>query len=222
MSKRVRCYQNAISWGLESEHSLDGRLISMLHLLPKKKKNMNCLLTVQSRNLSCTQNSIFLSKIHHKLQHTREVHEKVVEPQKHGCCQICAAGRRGCAQVCSSAYCSLAWVNKEKTGAIRQTCQAWNSLLMFTPFTLGLSQRCCLSDFWQGPTVICFFTESKQTIPVVCHTKHNTLCWQKKMCPRTSALKSLSSWSDTGTVYSRNRQGVTSKQGDDTSVITHT
>lgn len=108
------------------------------------KKPMNCLLTVQGRNLSCTQNSIYLSKSHHKLQHTREVHEKVVEPQKHGYCQICAAGRRGCAQVCSSAYCSLAWVNKEKTGAIRQTCQAWNSLLMFTPFTLGLSQRCCL------------------------------------------------------------------------------
>lgn len=127
------------------------------------KKPMTYLLTVAGRNLTCTQNSINLPKSHHKLQYTREVHEKVVELQKHGYCQICAAGRRGWAQVCSSAYCSLAWVNKEKTGAIRQTCQAWNSLLMFTPFTLGLSQRCCLSDFWQGPTVICFFFLWKQT-----------------------------------------------------------
>lgn len=134
--------------------------------------------------------SINLLKSHQKLQHTRGMREEVAEPQQHTSCQFCAACRRGWAQVCSSAYCSLAWVNKEKTGAIRQTCQAWNSLLMFTPFTLGLSQRCCLSpDFWQGPTAICFFSQSKQTIPVVCHTKHTWLA--EENLPKDKCFKKL-------------------------------
>lgn len=142
--------------------------------------------------------------------------EAVAEPQQHTSCQFCAACRRGCAQVCSSAYCSLAWVNKEKTGAIRWTCQAWNSLLMFTPFTLGLSQRCCLSWFLTGPNCHLFFSQSKQTIPVVCHTKHLA----DRICPRKSAWKSFACWSDTGAVLSRDRQGVASKQKDDISVMT--
>lgn len=102
---------------------------------------------------SIARESINLLKSHQKLQHTRGIRKELTKPHQHASCQFCAAGR---AQVCSSAYCSLAWVNKEKTGAIRRTCQAWNSLLMFTPFTLGLSQRCCFSYFWQGPTAICF------------------------------------------------------------------
>lgn len=50
--------------------------------------------------------------------------------------QFSVAGRVRWAQVCS-----LAQVNKRKTGAIWQTCRAWNSFLMFTPFTLELLQR---------------------------------------------------------------------------------
>lgn len=88
--------------------------------------------------------------------------------RKDASCQFCVAGRRGWAQVCSSTYRSLAWVNKEKTGAIWQTCQAWNSLLMFTPFTLELLQCCLSPDFWQGPTVICFWwkrTNNSSSVP---------------------------------------------------------
>lgn len=51
-------------------------------------------------------------------------------------------------------------------------------------------------------------------------TTHNWFGWQRKFCPRTSALKSLACWSDTGAVYSHNRHGVASKQRDDISVIT--
>lgn len=47
-----------------------------------------------------------------------------------------AAGRQWRAQVCS-----IAQVNERKSGAIWQTCRAWNSFLMFTPFTLELLQR---------------------------------------------------------------------------------
>ena len=134
---------------------------------------MNCL-TVHSRNLVWKGRRISLLKSHQKVQHTRGSVRRWRTAHKHASCQFCAAGRRGWAQVCSSAYCSLAWVNKEKTGAIRQTCQAWNSLLMFTPFTLGLSQRCCLSWFLTRPHCDLFFSESEQTIPVVCHTRHKT------------------------------------------------
>lgn len=166
---RVRCYQNAISQGYWEWTPFGRETISGVQFAAKN--TMNSLLTVHGRHLACKGKAINLLKSHQKRQHTRES----CESHKHASCQFCAAGRRGRAQVCSSAYCSLAWVNKEKTGAIRRTCQAWNSLLMFTPFTLGLSQRCCLSpDFWQGPTAICFFSESEQTISVVCHTRHTT------------------------------------------------
>lgn len=85
--------------------------------------------------------------------------------------------QQGPAQVCSSAYCSLAWINKEKTGAIRRTCQAWNSLLMFTPFTLGLSQHCWLSlDFWRGPSVICFLAKANKQFQE-CATQETQLNW---------------------------------------------
>lgn len=57
-------------------------------------------------------------------------------PHKRVSHQLSAAGRRCRAQVCS-----LAQVNKRKTGAIWQTCRAWNSFLMFTLFTLELLQR---------------------------------------------------------------------------------
>lgn len=126
------------------------------------KNTMNGLI-IHGRNLAWNEKAS-LSKSYHKLRYTRGIQgEVVVEPHQHTSCQFCAAGRRGPAQVCSSAYCSLAWVNNEKTGAIRRTCQAWNSLLMFTPFTLGLSQRCCLSlDFWQAPTAICFLVKANK------------------------------------------------------------
>lgn len=93
------------------------------------------------------------------------------------------------------------------------------------PFTLGLSQRCCFSDFWQGPTVVCFSVKKKKkrwtrNFSTVPFTTQNWLGWQRKFCPRTSALKSLACWSDTGAVYSHNRHGVASKQRDDISVIT--
>lgn len=135
------------------------------------------------------EKNISILKSHQKLQHIRGLCEEVAEPHKHASCQFHAAGRRGWAQVCSSAYCSLAWVNKEKTGAIRQTCQAWNSLLTFTPFTLGLSQRCCLW-FLTRPNCDLFFSESKQTIPVVCHTRHIThLAGREKNLPKDMCFK---------------------------------
>lgn len=93
---------------------------------------------------------------------------------------------RGSAQAHSSACCSLAWVNKEKTGAIRWTCQAWNSLLMFTPFTLGLSQLCRLYWFLTRPNCICFFVKAnKQNSSRVPHKTHNSLDWQRgKQLPK--------------------------------------
>lgn len=136
------------------------RKMFVIQLLPKTLNS----LTVHGRNVACKGKIIKLLKSHQKLQHTRGIREEVTEPHIHAMCQFCAAGRRGWAQVCSSAYCSLAWVNKEKTGAIRRTCQAWNSLHMFTPFTLGLSQHFCLSllIFWQGPTAICFSVKANK------------------------------------------------------------
>lgn len=102
-------------------------------------------------------------------------------------CFLTALCSRQAGPGCSLAYCSLAWVNKEKTGAIRQTRQAWNSLLVFTPFTLGLSQALLhLSWFFDTaqPRLV-FQFKSKQTIP----TSLSPLGWQRKICPRTSALK---------------------------------
>lgn len=122
--------------------------------------------------------------------------EKVGAPGERACCQLYAACRRGWAQVCSSAYCSLAWVNKEKTGAIRRACQPWNSLLVFTPFTLGLSHRCCLSpDFWQGTTAIYFLVKVNRQFQQ--SPTHRQVTWSpwavyyKKTCPRTTVFKGL-------------------------------
>lgn len=151
-----------------SEHSLEERLFQLL------PKTLNILLTVHGRDCACKRKCINLLKSHQILQHTRGICREVTEPHQHALCQLCAAGRRGWAQVCSSAYCSLAWVNKEKTDAIRRTCQAWNSLHMFTPFTLGLSQHCCLSWFLTRPNCDLFFSEGEQTMPVVCHKRHIT------------------------------------------------
>lgn len=140
------------------EHSLEVKLCFSCY-----QNTTNIFLTVHDRNCSCKGKWINLLKSHQKRQHTRGILEGVLEPHRYALCQFSAAGRRGWAQVCSSAYCSLAWVNKEKTDAIRRTCQAWNSLHMFTPFTLGLSQYCCLSPgFWQGPTVICFLVKANK------------------------------------------------------------
>lgn len=161
-----------------------------LYCVPIAKNTMNSPLTVHSRNLTYKGKSINLLQSHQNLQHTRGIHKEVAEPHQHASCQFCAVGRQGWAQVCSSAYCSLAWVNKEKTGAIRQTCQAWNSLLMFTPFTLELSQHCCRSpDFLTRPNCDLFFTESEQTIPVVCHRRHITLGWQTQICLKDKRFK---------------------------------
>lgn len=58
--------------------------------------------------------------------------------------QFSVAARRCRAQVCS-----LAQVNDRKTGAIWQTCQAWNSFLMFSPlypWIITATQRS-----WQKP-----------------------------------------------------------------------
>lgn len=162
-------------------NTLEEKWLSVFQLLPKTP----CTVWQYTEILLAKKDKLFKSI---KLQHTRGIREELAQQNKHASSQFCAAGRRGWAQVCSSAYCSLAWVNKEKTGAIRQTCQAWNSLLMFTPFTLGLSQRGCLSHFWQAQLWF-VFCESQQTIPVVCHTRHITLGWQREICPRTSALK---------------------------------
>lgn len=45
------------------------------------------------------------------------------------------------------------------------------------------------SLIFDRPNCDLFFCESQQTIPVVCHTRHITLGWQREICPRTSALK---------------------------------
>lgn len=79
--------------------------------------------------------------------------------------------------------------------------------------------------FWflTRPNCDLFFSFKKiwarisSTVP---STTRNWLGWQGKFCPRTSALKSLACWSDTGAVYSHNRHGVASKQRADISVIT--
>lgn len=158
-----------------------------------KKNYSSCCqkkqLSNDSTQLKCHSNLLKQSEITQN-----HIHEEVAEPRQHACWQFCAAGRWGWAQVCSFAYCSLAWVNKEKTGAIRQTCQAWNSLLVFTPFTLGLSQRCCISPyFWQGPTAICFSPLSKdeQTVPVLCDTRLTTHLAGREKLPMDMRFKEL-------------------------------
>lgn len=127
-------------------------------------KNINVNINIKKYNVNSVD--IIWLKFHHPMKRNHAwtairnynaqggPMKKNWDPHKHASCQFCTAGRWE--QVCSSACCSLAWVNKEKTGAIWQTCQAWNSLLMFTPFTLELLQFCLSPDFWQGPTAICF------------------------------------------------------------------
>lgn len=76
------------------------------------KNTMNSLMS--TRQKPRLQRKSNLKKGLKKLQHQR-ICEAVADIRR----QFGAAGMGGWAQVCS-----LAWVNKEKTGAIRRTCQA--------------------------------------------------------------------------------------------------
>lgn len=76
-----------------------------------------------------------------------------------------AADRKWRDQVCSSAHSSLALVNKEGTGAIRQVCQAWNSLPTFPRCTLGLSLSLVKVDQRRWPKYSTNMSEGSYQLP---------------------------------------------------------
>lgn len=88
----------------------------------------------------------FLAGISAALQRPSELLTHKGTPRKCASHQFSVAGRQRWAQVCS-----LAQVNKRKTGAIWQTCRAWNSFLVFLPL-LPLNYYSGASPgVWQNP-----------------------------------------------------------------------